>query len=142
MQYNNKQQDPSLSTDEKERQAINMTTFEDILCKGKSAAECVGKKASDLVEITKLKMEAAEMEKDVNATLEGLGRLIYDGRKSGQDVTALTEECIAKIDELNAKIVEVRRKIDEYNSILRCPQCQAVNSDDSVFCKKCGVKLS
>ena len=65
-----------------------MTTFEDILCKGKNAAECVGKKATDLVEVTKLKMEAAETEKDIASTLEGLGRLVYDGRKSGQDVTA------------------------------------------------------
>lgn len=118
-----------------------MTTFEDILCKGKNAAECVGKKASDLVEVTKLKMEAAEVEKDVSATLEGLGRLVYDGRKSGQDVSALTEECITKIDELNAKVAELRKKIDEYNNILRCPQCQAVNTDDSLYCKKCGTKL-
>ena len=108
-----------------------MTTFEDILCKGKNAAECVGKKATDLVEVTKLKMEAAETEKDIASTLEGLGRLVYDGRKSGQDVTALTEECIAKIDEMNAKVAE-----------LRCPQCSAVNTDDSAFCKKCGTKLA
>ena len=112
-----------------------MTTFEDILCKGKNAAECVGKKATDLVEVTKLKMEAAETEKDIASTLEGLGRLVYDGRKSGQDVTALTEECIAKIDEL-------RGKIDEYNNVVRCPQCSAVNTDDSAFCKKCGTKLA
>ena len=105
-----------------------MTTFEDILCKGKNAAECVGKKATDLVEVTKLKMEAAETEKDIASTLEGLGRLVYDGLKSGQDVTALTEECIAKID--------------EYNNVVRCPQCSAVNTDDSAFCKKCGTKLA
>ena len=55
-----------------------MTTFEDILCKGKNAAECVGKKATDLVEVTKLKMEAAETEKDIASTLEGLGRLVRE----------------------------------------------------------------
>ena len=119
-----------------------MTTFEDILCKGKNAAECVGKKATDLVEVTKLKMEAAETEKDIASTLEGLGRLVYDGRKSGQDVTALTDECIAKIDEMNAKVAELRGKIDEYNNVVRCPQCSAVNTDDSAFCKKCGTKLA
>ncbi len=118
-----------------------MTTFEDILCKGKSAAESVGKKASDLVEITKLKMEAAETEKEIDSTLEGLGRLVYDGQKAGQDVSALTEECIAKIDELTAKAKALRGKIDEYNNVLRCPQCDAVNSDDSAYCKRCGTKL-
>ncbi len=118
-----------------------MTTFEEILCKGKNAAECVGKKASDIVEVTKLKMEAAEAEKDIAATLEGLGRLVYDGRKSGQDVSALTEECIAKIDEMNEKARRLRAKIDEYNNVVRCPQCDAVNTDDSKFCKKCGTKI-
>lgn len=118
-----------------------MTTFEEILCKGKNAAECVGKKASDIVEVTKLKMEAAEAEKDIAATLEGLGRLVYDGRKSGQDVSALTEECVAKIDEMNEKARRLRAKIDEYNNVVRCPQCDAANTDDSLFCKKCGTKI-
>ena len=90
-----------------------MTTFEDILCKGKNAAECVGKKATDLVEVTKLKMEAAETEKDIASTLE-----------------------------MNAKVAELRGKIDEYNNVVRCPQCSAVNTDDSAFCKKCGTKLA
>ena len=59
-----------------------MTTLEDVLYKAKTMAEAAGKKTSDMLEATRLKMEAAEIEKDISATLEGLGRLIYDGRKA------------------------------------------------------------
>lgn len=43
---------------------------------------------------------------------------------------------------MNAKVAELRGKIDEYNNVVRCPQCSAVNTDDSAFCKKCGTKLA
>ena len=53
-----------------------MTTFEDVLYKAKTMAEAAGKKTSDMLEATRLKMAAAEIEKDIAATLEGLGRLV------------------------------------------------------------------
>lgn len=118
-----------------------MGTFEDVLCKAKSMAESAGKKTSDMVEVAKLKMEAAETEKDIASTLEGLGRLIYDGRKADEDVTALVDECILKLDELNQKLGETRDKICEYQKVIRCKQCGAVNEDDSVYCRKCGSKI-
>ena len=80
-----------------------MTTFEDVLYKAKTMAEAAGKKTSDMLEATRLKMEAAEIEKDISATLEGLGRLIYDGRKAEEDVSVTVDECIVKLDDLNKK---------------------------------------
>ena len=118
-----------------------MGTFEDVLLKAKSVAESAGKKTTDLVEVTKLKMEAAEVEKDISATLEGLGRLMYDSKKAGEDVSALIDECIIKVDEQNAKLAELRDKICAYQNVVRCRQCNTVNADDAVFCKKCGSKI-
>lgn len=118
-----------------------MGTFEDVLLKAKSVAESAGKKTSDLVEVTKLKMEAAEVEKDIAATLEGLGRLVYDSKKIGEDVSELIEECIVKVDEQTQKLTELHDKICAYQNIVRCRQCNTVNADDAVFCKKCGSKI-
>ena len=118
-----------------------MTTFEDVLYKAKTVAEAAGKKTSDFVEVTKLKMEAAELEKDIASTLEGLGRLVYDGQKAGEDVTALVEGCIAKTDELMARLTKTRTQIDDYKNIIRCKKCSAVNPEDAAYCQRCGSKL-
>ena len=114
-----------------------MTTFADVLYKAKTMAEAAGKKTSDMLEATRLKMAAAEIEKDIAATLEGLGRLVYDGRKAEEDVSATVDECI-----LNKKLEEAREAISAYKKMQRCKQCGADNQDDAVYCKKCGAKLA
>ena len=119
-----------------------MTTFEEVLYKAKNIAEAAGKKTSDMLEATRLKMTAAEIEKDIAATLEGLGRLIYDGRKAEEDVTATVDECILKLDELNKKLEEAREAISAFKNLRRCRECGADNQDDAIYCKKCGAKLA
>lgn len=118
-----------------------MTGFEEVLYKAKTVAETAGKKTADFVELARLKMNAAEIEKDIASTYEGLGRLIYDGRKDEQDVSPMIEECIAKVDELQVKLREVRRKICEYQKAVRCENCDTVNTDDSAYCKRCGARI-
>ena len=98
-----------------------MTTFEDVLYKAKTMAEAAGKKTSDMLEATRLKMEAAEIEKDISATVD---------------------ECIVKLDELNNKLEEARDAISAYKKMQRCKQCGADNTDDAIYCKKCGAKLA
>lgn len=118
-----------------------MASFEEVLYKAKEMAEAAGKKTADFVEVTRLKMNAAEIEKDIAATFEGLGRLIYDGRKDGQDVSSMVDECILKVDELQARLDEVRNKIYEYQKAVRCEKCGTVNTDDSAYCKRCGARI-
>lgn len=118
-----------------------MGAFEDVLLKAKAVAESAGKKTSELVEVTKLRMEAAEVEKDMAATLEGLGRLVYDSRKAGEDVSDLISECVIKVDEQQARLAELQEKIWDYQNVVRCKRCNTVNADDAVFCKKCGSKI-
>ena len=45
-----------------------MATFEDVVNKAKSAAETAGKKTSDFLEATRLKVDAAEVEKELAYT--------------------------------------------------------------------------
>lgn len=118
-----------------------MGAFEDVLNKAKDVAETVGNKTTEFVEATKLRMQAAEIEKDIASTLEGLGRLVYDGRKAGEDVGALVDDCVAKLDDMNASLKELQDKIDAYANIVRCQTCGIINTDDSLYCKKCGAKL-
>ena len=69
-----------------------MATFEDVVNKAKSAAETAGKKTSDFLEATRLKVDAAEVEKELAYTMEGLGRLLYDEKKTGEDRSTQIED--------------------------------------------------
>ena len=52
------------------------------------------------------------------------------------------DECIVKLDELNKKLEEARDAISAYKKMQRCKQCGADNTDDAIYCKKCGAKLA
>ncbi|HBT64084.1 MAG TPA: hypothetical protein DEB10_05415 [Ruminococcaceae bacterium] len=118
-----------------------MSTFEDVISKAKSVAETAGKKTSDFIETTRLKIEVSELEKDMASIMEGLGRLVYDSRKAGEDVSSMIDDCVLRIDDCQAKIDELRKKIDAYRYLVRCKGCGTPNPDDAAFCKKCGVKI-
>ena len=84
----------------------------------------------------------ADTEREISSILEGLGRLVYDGKKAGEDVSSMVDECVAKVDEQYAKLEALRAKVLEYKNAVCCKVCNTINTDDSVFCKKCGAKLA
>ena len=118
-----------------------MATFDEVISKAKTVAKTAGKKTSELIEITRLRLDIAEQEREMASIFEGLGRLIYDSKKTGEDPSSLVDECVASIDECQAKINELKRQIDEYRYTLRCKECGAPNPDDAAYCKKSGTKL-
>ena len=119
-----------------------MGTFEDILNKAKRGAELVGQKTGDFVEVTKLKMAASDVEKEIAATFEGLGRLIYDAQKSDEDVSEMVEDCVSSIDELQEAAEAIREQIYAYKNMNRCVACGAVTDKEAAFCSKCGAPLT
>lgn len=118
-----------------------MTTLEELFCKAKSAAEAAGKKTGELVEVTKLKMAAAEAEKEMAASFEGLGRLLFDSRTKGEDAAEAIDSCIAQIEEQQKALDALKADIDSRRKGTRCSECGTVNTDDSAFCKHCGKAL-
>lgn len=118
-----------------------MATFEEILNLAKDAAAAAGKKTGEFVDITKVKMEISRQEKELAATYEGLGRLVYDAKKGGTDVSELMDACVAHIEELTAGIEELRVKLADKKGAVRCPACGLFNDADAVYCKSCGEKL-
>lgn len=118
-----------------------MTAFDDFVNKAKNVAGAAGKKTSDFVEVTKLKMSVSDLERELSCTMEGLGRLVFDASKTGEDVSVQVEEAVAKADTIKKAIEDLKDKVCEYKKGIRCAACGASNDDDSEFCKKCGTKL-
>lgn len=118
-----------------------MTMFEEWLLKAKSAADTVGKKTSDLTEMVKLKTKAAGVQKEIEATLEGMGRLVYDSRKDGRDVSDLLEESAKRVDQLEAELKTIEDELCAYQKVVRCPKCQSKVDEEVAYCPHCGRKM-
>ncbi len=118
-----------------------MAVFGDVLSRAKAVAEAAGKKTGELVENTKTKMEIADVQREIASLYEGLGRLVYDGRRSGDPIDDMVDACIAHLEEQNAYLEELQDKLLESKNAVRCGECGTVNDDDSRFCKKCGKEF-
>ena len=118
-----------------------MGIFEDVMSNAKSAAATVGKKAGRLVDISKLRMNANELNNEINKRYEALGRVVYNAAKEEQDIKGLIDECVISIDALYLRLDEVNEKINHLQNKTVCPICSAENPESSMFCSQCGSRL-
>ena len=118
-----------------------MTVWEDVLSGAKLLAETTQRKTGELIENTKTKLEIAELQREIAALYEGLGRLVYDGYTSGESVEDMVEACVAHLTDQNAYLEQLQDRLLEHKSAVRCTECGTINDDDSRFCKKCGTSF-
>ena len=118
-----------------------MSTFDDILYKAKTVVVVAGEKTGEFIELTKLRMNAAQKEKEITMSLEGMGRLVYEANKSGLDADELLDVCIERVDTLTAELEGLREKINRCKGLVICAGCGVANAEDACFCKRCGVPL-
>lgn len=120
-----------------------MTTVEEVLCKAKDLADAAGKKTGELVNLTKLRMEAAETQKAISDKLEAVGRVIYEAHKQEEGAAAPEnlEALFTAINALEEKAAEITDKMDELRRTKHCSNCGKNNAADAAFCQGCGQKL-
>lgn len=118
-----------------------MTTWEEIYCKAKAAAQTAGKKTCDMVEITKLKLAAAEAQRELACSFEMLGRLTFCAKNTDTDLTDEIEKRMERIRQQQQELDKLQEMLDSYKKGVRCDKCHTFNSEDSAYCKKCGHAL-
>ncbi len=118
-----------------------MAFFEDFLNKAKDVAGVVEEKTTDFVSVTKLKMALSDVKREMAATMEGLGRLVYDAHKTDADVSELMQQAYERAAELEAKQRELEKALCVYQNASVCEACGTVNTDDAHFCKSCGKEI-
>ncbi len=118
-----------------------MAMFEDVLARAKAVAEVAGKKTGEFVENTKIKMEISDLQRELASLYEGLGRLVYDGRKSGENIDDMVEACLSHLAEQNAYLEELQDRLLEGKNVIRCDECGRLNDGDARFCNSCGKAL-
>ena len=86
-----------------------MGILEDVVINAKSAANAVGKSATKLYDLSKLKVSAADLNGDINKHFEALGRIVYDGKQNGEDNSTISPDDCKDVGELEKAIAAVRK---------------------------------
>lgn len=118
-----------------------MGVFGDTVLKAKEAADFVGKKTGEFMDISRTKVLIAGAEKKIDNEYRQLGKMIYKASKEKSDCTDYVNEKATAIDALFEERKSLIEKLADYKKIKVCPQCAAENAVDSDFCRKCGEKL-
>ncbi len=118
-----------------------MKVFDTVVSRVKDVAETAGKVTGEWVELGKIRLKIADLRREIAGAHEGLGRLVYDSRKSGEQVEDMVDACIDHINMLNAELEELEERIIESKNVVRCNACCAFNEVTAVFCNQCGAKL-
>ncbi|MCH3971576.1 MAG: zinc ribbon domain-containing protein [Oscillospiraceae bacterium] len=118
-----------------------MGLFEDMVINAKAAASAVGKKAGKAVDISKLRMNAADLNNEIAKRFEALGRVVYDAKKAGTSSDELVGECVTAIDELYEQLDAVNEQLAAKRCRVTCRNCGQDNPANALYCSKCGQKL-
>ena len=84
-----------------------MGIFDDVVVNAKSAAQTVGKMAGQFVDMSKLRINMAELNGEITKRYQELGRFIYEAKKAGSADEAELADQIAGIDDLYAQLSAV-----------------------------------
>lgn len=101
----------------------------------------VAKKSNELVELTKLRAQAADAEREVDGILRKIGLALYDAYKTGGESYDSIEDSCEELDTAYAHLAELQEKIGALKNVKRCPACQKEMDKDAAFCSVCGERF-
>lgn len=118
-----------------------MGILDDVVINAKSAAEAVGKKAGQIVDVSKLRINAAELNAEIGKRYEALGRYVYEACRQNLAEDAEAVGKMAEIDELEAQKATVAKELTDKQNKVACPNCGKQSNVGTQFCSTCGTKL-
>lgn len=119
-----------------------MSILDDVVVSAKTAATTVSKKAGEFVDVSKLRIQASELNSEISKRYEALGRVVYDSKKEENEIEGLVDECVRSIDALYEKLDVTNEKIARLSKKSVCKSCGYNNANEAVFCSRCGEKIT
>lgn len=118
-----------------------MGILDDVVINAKSAAEAVGKKAGQLVDVSKLRISAAETNSEITKRYQALGQYVYENLRDQVSENAEAAGKLTELDELTAQYAAVVKELNDKQNKTVCPTCGKRCSSGDSFCSVCGTKL-
>jgi len=118
-----------------------MSLLDDVIVNAAAAFDTMNKMATDVVDRSKVRVSSAELKNKISAQFETLGRYIYDTHESGNTDSTVVSQYVSEITVLINELKTLQDTLKAVNGKIVCPRCACTNSNDSLFCKKCGTSL-
>jgi len=118
-----------------------MGIFDDVVINAKSAAEAVSRKAGQLVDVSKLRISAAEINAEIAKRYEVLGQYVYECCRDTLSADPEAVGQMAEIDELKAQQAAIAKELGDKQNKVFCPTCGKQSPISATFCSACGTKL-
>lgn len=118
-----------------------MGLFENAVNTARSAAKTVGKKAEEVLDLSRNKLSISELENKLEASYASLGMLYYNYLENGTTDPEKEQALVREIDGIHAAVRELKENINEMRNRVTCPACTAANDPQAVFCSQCGARL-
>ncbi len=118
-----------------------MSIFEDAVLGAKTVTAAVSEKAGRFVDISRLRLSAAELSKNIADRYEALGRAVYDAQKAGEDVGGIIAASVNGIDALYVRLDDINMKIARLRDKKYCVACGATVEENALFCSRCGARI-
>lgn len=118
-----------------------MGIFDDVVVNARTAANAVGKKAEQIVDLSKYKYAAAGLNNEISKKKEDLGDFIFEGSKSGNLDHDVIAQKIKELSELEDSYLAIKEQIAATKNKKACKECSAENDREATFCNNCGVRM-
>ena len=118
-----------------------MGIFDDVVINAKSAVNVVGKKAEQLVDLSKLKYAESGIHHEIEEKLRDLGGFVYESTIAGETDAKLLEKKIEQLTGLSQQLEMTREMLAAAKNKKCCKACGSINDKEAFICHKCGAKL-
>lgn len=119
-----------------------MGLFENAVMTARSAAKTVGKKAEEVLDLSKRKLAISELDSKLEDAYCALGEVYYRVLKEETLADDDAQKLVSEIDEIKSQIETEREELAKLTKKSVCPACGADCDENSSFCGKCGARLS
>lgn len=116
-----------------------MGFLEETAAKAKEVFEAGEKKATEVINIQKLKMDISGLGSQINEAYCNIGKKVYTS--DDRERYAEFAEELGKVDELNAKMEDLRNELAAAKGCTSCPECGCFCQKGAKFCSQCGNKF-
>ncbi len=127
---------------EKPKKGMNivMSNFDSFIDKAREVADVAVQKTGEIVEISKVRLQAIKLNHNIQRSYERLGSMYYDSIKFGADSQDLLDACVKEIDDLLIELEKLNNIAHgESGGEIRCDKCGFENVAEAFFCARCGA---
>ena len=118
-----------------------MSLLDDVIVNVAAAVDAVGNKATEVVDRSRVRVSSAELKNKISAQFETLGRYVYDTNVTGTTDRSIVNQYVNEITVLINELKTLQDTLTASGDKIICPKCCCSNSNDSIFCKRCGTSL-